>query len=91
MTNQADQPVMDILKQFFPMPVPALQFVNGVEFQFEAPQGFVYQPQTSPDLSLGSWTSYGPSFVGTGGITNLNIQVGPTPSGFYRVQVSHVP
>jgi endoglucanase len=87
--TQTDRPVMDIIKQFFPLPIPTLQFVNGNQFQFTAPQGFVYQPQTSPDLSIGSWTSYGSSFAGTG-TTNVVIPV-TDPSGFYRVQVSHAP
>lgn len=84
-----DRPTMSIIKHFFPLPIPSLQFVTGSQFQFTAPQGFVYQPQTSPDLSSGSWTSYGSSFAGTG-TTNVVIPM-TDPSGFYRVQVTHAP
>jgi hypothetical protein len=80
---------MSIIKEFFPLPIPTLQFVSGNQVQFTAPQGFVYQPQTSPDLSPGSWSSYGSSFNGTGP-TNVVIPM-TDPSGFYRVLVSHAP
>jgi endoglucanase len=89
--NQADQPAMSIIKHFFPLPVPALQLANGNQFQFMAPQGFVYQPQFSTDLTSGSWTSYGSSFMGGGVTTNFILQTGAGSQGFYRVQVSHAP
>jgi hypothetical protein len=89
--SQTDQPAMAVVKQFFPLPVPTLQFVNNNQFRFNAPQGFVYQPQTSTDLSSGNWTSYGSSFMGSGVTTNITMQVGPGSQGFYRVQVNHAP
>jgi endoglucanase len=90
--NQADQPAMSIIKHFFPLPVPPLQLVNNnSQFQFLAPQGFMYQPQFSTDLTGGSWTDYGSSFMGGGVTTNIPLQVGPGSQGFYRVQVSHAP
>jgi endoglucanase len=89
--NQTDQPTMGIIKQFFPLPVPSLRLVNRNQLQFDAPQGFVYQPQTSPDLSPGSWTSYGSSFSGTGNTATVNVQTGAGSAGYYRVQVSHAP
>jgi endoglucanase len=89
--TQMDQPVMDIIKQFFPLPVPTLQVVNRTQFQFNTAQGFVYQPQTSSSLAPGSWTSYGLSFPGTGGTTNLNMQNGTLSKAYYRVRVSHAP
>jgi endoglucanase len=89
--NQTDQPVMDIIKQFVPLPIPTLQVVNRTQFRFTAPQGFIYQPETSPALSPASWGSYGPSFAGGGGTTNITMQPGAAFSGFYRVQVSHPP
>ena len=82
---------MGIIKQFFPLPVPTLQVVNRTQFQFNTAQGFIYQPQTSTTLAPGSWTSYGPSFPGTGGTTNLNMQTGTLSKAWYRVQVTHAP
>jgi endoglucanase len=89
--TQMDQPVMGIIKQFFPLPVPTLQVVNRTQFQFNTAQGFIYQPQTSPTLAPGSWTTYGPSFPGTGGSTNINMQTGTLFKAWYRAQVSHAP
>jgi endoglucanase len=89
--TQTDQPVMGIIKQFFPLPIPTLQVVNGTQFQFNTAQGFIYQPQTSTSLAPGSWTTYGPSFPGTGANTNLNLQTGTLSKAWYRVQVRHAP
>jgi endoglucanase len=90
LTSPVDEPTMSIVKEFFPLPIPNLQIVNGNQVQFTAPQGFVYQPQTSPDLSAGSWSNYGSSFNGTGTTTNVVVPT-TNPSGFYRVLVSHAP
>ena len=90
-SNQADQPVMDIIKQFFPLPIPTLQIVGRSQFRFTASQGFVYQTQTAPDLSGGSWTAYGAAFAGTGGSTNFSLLGGASGRSFYRVQVQHAP
>jgi endoglucanase len=89
--NQSDQPVMDIIKQFFPLPTPSLRIVSRNRFQFSTVQGFLYQPLTSPGLSPESWTIYGSSFMGSGLTTNFSMQVGSGSSGFYRVKVSHAP
>ena len=89
--DQTDQPAMTVIEHFFPLPVPALQLVNNSQFQFNAPQGFVYQPQTSPDLSPSNWTSYGPSFMGGGGTTTITIPAGSGSQGFFRVQINHAP
>ena len=89
--TQMDQPVMDIIKQFFPLPVPTLQVVNRTQFQFNTAQGFIYQPQTSTTLAPGTWTTYGPSFPGTGATTNLNMQTSTLTKAWYRVQVTHAP
>ncbi len=90
--GQTDRPVMGVIKQFFPLPVPTLQIVNNnSQFRFTAPQGFVYQPQFSTDLtSSNNWTNLGST------ITNVltptvNMTVGSGSQGFYRVVVSHQP
>ena len=89
--SQADQLVMGVVKHFFPIPVPALQLVNGNSAQFGTAQGFIYQVQTSPDLSIASWSNVGSSFSGTGNISSFSISPGAGTIGFYRVQVSHAP
>jgi endoglucanase len=89
--TQSDQPVMDIIKQFFPLPVPTLAVVNRTQFQFNTAQGFIYQPQASTNLSTANWTSYGAAFPGTGGSTNINMEVGSSPGSFFRVEVKHAP
>jgi len=98
--NQTDQPAMDIIKQFFPLPAPALQLVNNNQFQFSAPQGFVYQIQFSTDLtSSNNWTNFGSAITnvpppGSPSISapfTVNMTVGSDSQGFYRVQVNHAP
>ena len=98
-SGQQDQPTMSIIKQFFPLPVPTLQLVNNnTQFQYPAPQGFVYQVQYSTDLtSSANWLNLGsaitnvasPGSVGTNAPFKVNL--GSDPQGFYRVVVSHAP
>jgi endoglucanase len=97
--SQQDQPTMSIIKQFFPLPVPTLQIINNnTQFQYAAPQGFVYQVQYSTDLtSSANWVNLGaavtnvasPGSVGTNAPFTVNL--GSDPQGFYRVVVSHAP
>lgn len=70
--NPTDQPTMSIIKEFTPLPVPTLQIVNhNTQFQYAAPQGFVYQVQYSTDLtSSADWMNLGSA------ITNVQ-QPGP--------------
>ena len=89
-SNQTDKPSMTVIKQFFPLPVPSLQLANGNQFQFMGPQGFIYQPQFSTDLTSGSWSSYGSSLTGRVQTITVNISMSGS-SGFYRVQVNHAP
>jgi endoglucanase len=95
-TTPVDKPVMTVIKNFFPIPVPLLVSANAGQFQFAAQPGFVYQPQTSPDLMSGSWASYGSAVTG-GGVTGIGqlvtvtMPVGSGSQGFYRVRVTHVP
>jgi endoglucanase len=96
LSSQQDQPVMDIIKQFFPLPSPQLQMINSNQFQFLPPQGFVYQLQSSPDLvnwaNLGSATTNVPP---PGSSANppmtVNMTIGAGSQGFYRVKVTHAP
>jgi len=95
-STPVDQPVMTVIKSFFPVPVPLLVSTNSNQFQFNAQPGFVYQPQTSPDLTGGSWTSYGTAVTGSGitGIgqrVTITMPVGSGNQGYYRVRVTHVP
>jgi hypothetical protein len=89
--SQADQLVMGVVKHFFPIPAPALVFAGGNSIQFGTAQGFIYQLQSSPDLSPGTWTDVGSAFAGSGGVVSLGVTPGADASGFYRVQVSHAP
>jgi endoglucanase len=98
--NQTDQLAMSVIKHFFPLPAPTLQLTNGNQFQYSAPQGFVYQPQFSSDLtSSDNWTNLGPAVTNVPAPTSarlnpplmVNMTVGPGSQGFYRVQVSHAP
>lgn len=95
-TTPVDQPVMTVIKNFFPIPAPVLAFASSNKFQFAAQPGFVYQPETSASLTGGSWTSYGSAITGSGitGIgqtTNVTVSTGSGSQGFYRVRVTHVP
>jgi endoglucanase len=87
-SNPIDRPVMPIIKNFFPFPVPILQLVNGNQVQFTAPPGFMYQPQISTDLI--NWTSFGPVITGSVQAATVNIS-GSSSQEFYRVQVSPAP
>ncbi len=98
--NPTDQPTMSIIKEFIPLPVPTLQLVNNnTQFQFSAPQGFVYQSQFSSDLI--NWTNLGSAITNVqppgplGPSTNapfmVNLTAGSGSQGFYRVRVSHAP
>ena len=87
--SQKDQPAMSIIKHFFPLPSPTLQIVNANQFQFIAPQGFIYQPQFSADLT--TWNSYGSAITGSVQTVTVPVSAGPDSQGFYRVSVSHAP
>ena len=99
--NPTDQPTMSIIKEFTPLPVPTLQMVNNnTQFQYAAPQGFVYQVQYSTDLtSSANWANLGPAITNVqppgplGPSTNapLKVNLGSDPQGFYRVVVNHAP
>ncbi len=101
--NPTDRPTVSIIKEFTPLPVPTLQIVNNnTQFQYSAPQGFVYQTQFSTDLtSSNNWTNLGSAITNVqppgplGPSTNapfvVNMTVGPGSQGFYRVVVSHAP
>jgi len=99
--NPTDQPTMRIIKEFTPLPVPTLQIVNNnTQFQYSAPQGFVYQVQYSTDLtSIANWVNLGPATTNVqppgplGPSTNapFTVNLGSDPQGFYRVVVSHAP
>ena len=99
-SSQQDQPVMDIIKQFFPLPTPQLQLVNNNQFQFSVPQGFVYQPQFSTNLaSANNWANLGaaitnvplPTSPSANPPLTVTMTTGASSQGFYRVAVSHVP
>lgn len=89
--NQQDQPAMTVIRQFCPLPVPALKLLNRTQFQFSATSGFVFQPQFSTNLTNSNlWSSSGPAFTnGTNPV--LNLSVGSGTQGFYRVKISHAP
>jgi endoglucanase len=99
--NPTDQPTMSIIKEFTPLPVPTLQIVNNnTQFQYAAPQGFVYQVQYSTDLtSSANWVNLGlaitnvqrPGPLGPSTNAPFTVNLGSDPQGFYRVVVSHAP
>ncbi len=99
--NPTDQPTMTIIKEFTPLPVPTLQIVNNnTQFQYAAPQGFVYQVQYSTDLSSSAnWANLGsaktnvqpPGPLGPSTNAPFTVNLGSDPQGFYRVLVSHAP
>jgi hypothetical protein len=92
---------MSVIKAFTPLPVPTLQIVNSnTQFQYSAPQGFVYQVQYSTDLtSSANWVNLGSAITNVqppgplGPSTNapFTVNLGSDPQGFYRVVVSHAP
>jgi endoglucanase len=84
-----DQPAMSVIKHFFPLPVPTLQVANANQFQFTAPQGFMYQPQFSTNLI--NWNDYGSAITGQVQTVTVPVSVGSSAQGFYRVSVSHAP
>ena len=90
-TGGVDRPVMPILKNFIPIPTPALVLRPGNQFQFVAFPGFIYQPQAISNLTGGLWPNYGPGIAGNGQTSIVNMSVGSGPKGFYRVRVTHVP
>ena len=99
--NPTDQPTMSIIKEFTPLPVPTLQIINNnTQFQYAAPQGFVYQVQYSTDLTSGAnWANLGspitnvqpPGPLGPSTNAPSTVNLGSDPQGFYRVVVSHAP
>jgi endoglucanase len=98
--DPTDQPTMTIIKEFFPLPVPTLQVVSNNQFEYSAPQGFVYQAQYSTDLtSSANWTNLGsavtnvqpPGPLGSSTNAPFTVNFGSDPQGFYRVLVSHAP
>jgi len=99
--NPTDRPTMSIIKEFTPLPVPTLQIVNNnTQFQYAAPQGFVYQVQYSTDLtSSANWVNLGSAITNVqppgplGPSTNapFKVNLGSDPQGFYRVVASHAP
>jgi endoglucanase len=99
--NPTDKTTVSIIKEFTPLPVPTLQIVNNnTQFQYPAPQGFVYQVQYSTDLtSSNNWTNLGSAITNVqppgplGPSTNapFTVNLGSDPQGFYRVVVSHAP
>jgi endoglucanase len=99
--HPTDRPTMSVIKAFTPLPVPTLQIVNSnTQFQYSAPQGFVYQVQYSTDLtSSANWVNLGSAITNVqppgplGPSTNapFTVNLGSDPQGFYRVVVSHAP
>jgi endoglucanase len=99
--NPTDTTTMSVIKEFTPLPVPILQIVNNnTQFQYSAPQGFVYQVQYSTDLtSSANWANLGSAITNVqppgplGPSTNapFTVNLGSDPQGFYRVVVSHAP
>jgi aryl-phospho-beta-D-glucosidase BglC (GH1 family) len=90
-----DAPAMSVLELFgggtlfVSFPAVTLHMASGNQLQFNAPQGFVYQLQSSTNLgSSGNWTNCGSSFPG-GGATNITLPDGNNAIGFYRVVVSY--
>ena len=99
-TSQMDQLAMAIIKHFFPLPIPTLLLLSSNQFQFSVPQGFVYQPQFSADMTSSSnWVNFGsaitnvppPGSSSANPPLKVNMTVGAGSQGFYRVQVTHAP
>jgi endoglucanase len=91
--SPTDQPAMRVLRQFIPIPPPtlALAQTNGLQFQFAAQPGFVYQPQTSTNLTITNWTDYGAAITGTGQTAAVVISPATNASSFYRVRAELAP
>jgi endoglucanase len=99
--NPVDRPTVSVIKEFTPLPVPTLQIVNNnTQFQYSAPQGFVYQVQYSTDLTSSlNWANLGSAITNVqspgplGPSTNapFTVNLGSDAQGFYRVVVSHAP
>jgi hypothetical protein len=82
---------MTVIRNFTPIPTPALTLATGNQFQFIARRGFVYQLQSAPDLGGGNWANYGSAINGSNQTVTLNMQTGTGSSGFYRVQINRAP
>jgi endoglucanase len=88
--NQTDQPAMNVLEAFIPLPSPSLTF-SGNLIQFPAKSGFTYQLQVATNLNASGWTDSGSPIAGAGQVTNFNAPTSVAPQGFYRVKVNHAP
>lgn len=87
----ADRPAMSILRNFIPIPAPALSLKPAYQFQFITSPGHLYQAQATSVLGGGAWANYGPLITGTGQTATLSMFLGSGPQGFYRVGVSRGP
>jgi endoglucanase len=89
--SQTDQPAMAVLRNFIPIPPPMLTVINDTQFRFTAQAGFVYQPQTAPDLINGPWANYGSSTTGSNQSVTITMATGSGDGGFYRVRATRAP
>lgn len=86
-----DRPQMSVLRDHIPIPTPNLSLATGNQFQFVAAPGFIYQPETSPNLTNGSWTNHQSPITGDGQTVTVNMSGGATSPAFYRVRASRAP
>ncbi|MEI9963210.1 MAG: glycoside hydrolase family 5 protein [Limisphaerales bacterium] len=88
--GQTDKPAMTVLKNFIPIPIPVLAMAAN-QFQFITQSGFVYQPQTSTDLTGDNWANLGSAIMGSNQTVSITMPVNSGSQGFYRVSTSHAP
>ncbi len=85
-----DRPAMAPLRNFLPIPAPKLQAMGASQFRFPTWPGFIYQPQSSTNLALDSWTDYLAAISGNGQLTTVSLPV-PGPLQFARIKVTRGP
>jgi endoglucanase len=86
-----DRPQMAVLRDHIPIPSPLLSLAAGYRFQFVASPGFIYQPESSPNLAGGSWVNHGSPMIGSGQTVTISLPTAAFAQAFYRVQVSRAP
>jgi len=94
----ADRPPMRYLTNFIPsfaastpIPAPTLHLLAGNKFSYTAQSGFVYQPQTAPNLATVIWTNFSSAITGNNQLVTNTLPMGTGPVGFVRVRVNHAP
>jgi hypothetical protein len=91
LSSPIDRAAMNVLENFIPIPVPALELTGTNQFRFLAQASFLYQLQTSPDLVEDGWTDSGLPISGTNQTVTVIMPVEAGSNLFYRVRANRPP